>query len=496
MSIITSTPVSSAAAPVQGQAVQAAQALPAGAGLQSSGGAGGAMGATTATPASMGTQGGAGLSGTGGSLATVATAAASSAGVSSAAASSTAASSAATAAPAPFAQWLGQQADSTADAPQPQPQFPPQLSQQLPPTAGLPAAFTAALPTAATAQAGTAAPATAPAAADGTPAGAADQDKDNGTDATHDNTLLAAMAMPLMPLTPMQIAQAVQIAQGGMNAAGSAGGAASADGRTAAAAQSGLAAIGVPTAGQDGARRADIALPQLAKQPAPATQPAPVAATGQPLRQDDAGVRLAVQTAATNGGATSAAAADAASQDGNAATQNTTPATPALTIANAAAAAQPGADSVKLAGPPAAWRQSLQEALGDRLHVQVGKNVEQAVIRLDPPQLGRIDIAIRHSNGTLEVNISATHGEVLRQLQAVGDNLRNDLAQRQYVDVAVSVTPAPKGGSAAPFGDPNQQQGRGRQPGRDQDNEQHAPGRALAEAGSTASAFSLGGREA
>jgi flagellar hook-length control protein FliK len=112
--------------------------------------------------------------------------------------------------------------------------------------------------------------------------------------------------------------------------------------------------------------------------------------------------------------------------------------------------------------------------------------MEQAVIRLEPPQLGRIDIAIRHSAGTLEVNISATNGEVLRQLQTVSDNLRSDLSQRQFSEVAVTVTPAPKNG-AAPFGDP--QQGRGRN--QDREREVQQPGRALAEADNNASAFSL-----
>jgi flagellar hook-length control protein FliK len=116
--------------------------------------------------------------------------------------------------------------------------------------------------------------------------------------------------------------------------------------------------------------------------------------------------------------------------------------------------------------------------------------MEQAVIRLEPPQLGRIDIAIRHSAGTLEVNISATNGEVLRQLQTVSDNLRSDLSQRQFTEVAVTVAPAQKN-SAAPFGDP--QQGRGRQHDREQEDKQ--PGRALAEASNNPSAFSLGGRD-
>jgi flagellar hook-length control protein FliK len=150
-----------------------------------------------------------------------------------------------------------------------------------------------------------------------------------------------------------------------------------------------------------------------------------------------------------------------------------------------------GADTVALPGPPSAWRQSLREALGERLQLQAGRGLEQAVIRLDPPQLGRIEIAIRHTAGSLEVTLSATHGEVLRQLHAVSDNLRNDLAQRQYAEVAVTVTPAPRNASANPFG--ADAQGRGRQGGREQ--EQQAPGLALFDDGPAASAFSLTGRE-
>jgi flagellar hook-length control protein FliK len=54
----------------------------------------------------------------------------------------------------------------------------------------------------------------------------------------------------------------------------------------------------------------------------------------------------------------------------------------------------------------------------------------------------------------------------------------------------VTVSPTPKNG-AAPFSD--QQQGRGRQQDREQ--EENQPGRALAEAGNNGSAFSLGGRD-
>jgi flagellar hook-length control protein FliK len=377
---------------------------------------------------------------------------------------------------APFAQWLDQAGAAAA-----QPSLP--VLPILPGNAfaALSQALQAAAPAdvqsgAASASADAGAPA-----ADTRPAAEGDDGAGAGA---QDNTLLAAMAMPLMPLTPMQIVQAVQVAQGGDTAAGSAAGGE----RKPAAQAAGTGAVqSLSAAGQDGGRRADIALAQLPAQ------------TAQAARQDDGAVRFAVQAAAgqadSHAGANAGADTDAR-QDGAAertVAAGTATATPQVAAA-APAGAQPAADTVKLAGPPTAWRQSLQEALGDRLQVQVGKNVEQAVIRLEPPQLGRIDIAIRHSNGTLEVNISASNGEVLRQLQTVSDNLRNDLAQRQYTDVAVSVTPTPKNGGASPFSDPQQQQqqGRGRQPGREQDE----PGRALAEANHAGSAFSLGGREA
>ncbi|HAT33682.1 MAG TPA: flagellar hook-length control protein FliK, partial [Janthinobacterium sp.] len=55
-----------------------------------------------------------------------------------------------------------------------------------------------------------------------------------------------------------------------------------------------------------------------------------------------------------------------------------------------------------------------------RIQLQVTRNSEQAVIRLDPPMLGRIDISIRHADGALQVTLSASNGEVLRQLQGIG----------------------------------------------------------------------------
>jgi type III secretion system needle length determinant len=131
--------------------------------------------------------------------------------------------------------------------------------------------------------------------------------------------------------------------------------------------------------------------------------------------------------------------------------------------------------TVKLApAAPEQWRQPLAEALGDRLRLQLGRGSEQAVIRLDPPMLGRIEISIRHEAGSLQVQLSASNGDVLRQLHGIGDGLRQELSQRQQGEVSVVVSDSSRDAGAG--GD---QRGRGR----DAKDAEDRPGRALTEAG-------------
>ncbi|MYM89034.1 flagellar hook-length control protein FliK, partial [Rugamonas sp. FT82W] len=142
------------------------------------------------------------------------------------------------------------------------------------------------------------------------------------------------------------------------------------------------------------------------------------------------------------------------------------------------AAAPAPAAVVKLAGAPDQWQQPLREALGDRLQVQLQRNNDHAVIRLEPPNMGSIEISIRHSAGSLQVNLSANHSEVLRQLNTIGDSVRQDLSTRQYADVSVTVSSS-RAQAQADSGGRNGQQ-------REQDQEQgRTPGRALADDATT-----------
>jgi flagellar hook-length control protein FliK len=139
-------------------------------------------------------------------------------------------------------------------------------------------------------------------------------------------------------------------------------------------------------------------------------------------------------------------------------------------------------DTVKLAGNPNEWQQPLRAALGDRLQMQLQRNSEHAVIRLDPPNLGSIEISIRHTAGALQVNLSASNSDVLRQLNTVSDNMRSDLSQRQFSDVAVTVSASNGRGLADGSG--------GGRRG-EQEQQERGPGRALSEGDQPSSTFAM-----
>ncbi|MDN2697317.1 flagellar hook-length control protein FliK [Janthinobacterium sp. SUN073] len=220
-------------------------------------------------------------------------------------------------------------------------------------------------------------------------------------------------------------------------------------------------------------------------EPVAAAQPTPASAAGSktalPAAPFDAAPAMT---------ATPAAAAPVATRDGE--RSAATPVSPGpVGGVNNGAAATPGADTIKLNGPAQQWQEPLREALGERLQTQIGRNSEHATIRLDPPMLGRIEISIRHTAGALQVNVTASNSEVLRQLQGIGENMRSDLAQRQYTDVAVTISATPRSPAAQAFaeGDARGQ----RQPGRQNDDAE--PGRALSDGSPAATTYAMHERD-
>lgn len=115
-------------------------------------------------------------------------------------------------------------------------------------------------------------------------------------------------------------------------------------------------------------------------------------------------------------------------------------------------------------------RSALEVALGDRLQLQITQRSEHAVIRLDPPSMGTIEIVIQREAGNIQVHLRASNAEVARQLHGIGDSLRQDLIHRQNGDVSVHVS------------DTSREQHAGQQGQRQSQAQREAPGRALSEA--------------
>lgn len=166
-----------------------------------------------------------------------------------------------------------------------------------------------------------------------------------------------------------------------------------------------------PTAGTDSARLA-AALP---KAEAPlATQVKPADA---PL--------LAALESLTAAGSTPAEAADAVAT----ASSSALPSAPSAALER----------SVRLQGPQAKWGEQMLTALRDNVELQVQQRVQSTTIRLDPPELGSMEIFLSHESGRLSVHITASQADVARLLQNTSERLRQELVGQHFTQVSVGV---------------------------------------------------------
>lgn len=85
------------------------------------------------------------------------------------------------------------------------------------------------------------------------------------------------------------------------------------------------------------------------------------------------------------------------------------------------------------------WSRDLAAALGDRLQMQVSQQVKEASVRLDPPELGRIELTVRMDGDRLNIQLHASNGQVRDLLSQHAERLRMDLMAQngQTVDVQV-----------------------------------------------------------
>lgn len=85
------------------------------------------------------------------------------------------------------------------------------------------------------------------------------------------------------------------------------------------------------------------------------------------------------------------------------------------------------------------FAQQLWQLLGDKAELQLGLQVKKALVRLDPPSLGSIELAVSLDGDRLNVQVHSSNG-LLRDAMAQGlEQLRASLAQRLGSELQVDV---------------------------------------------------------
>lgn len=118
----------------------------------------------------------------------------------------------------------------------------------------------------------------------------------------------------------------------------------------------------------------------------------------------------------------------------------------------AASAAQPAAQpqaaerSLRLHAPQAQWGEQMLHSLREQVDLQINQRIQNATIRLDPPELGSLEIFLSHESGRLSVQLSAANADVARLLQHTSERLRQELVGQNFVQVNVQVSADAQGG--------------------------------------------------
>ena len=197
----------------------------------------------------------------------------------------------------------------------------------------------------------------------------------------------------------------------------------------------------------------------LTHEEAAAAPPAAASLPQRPERQLPAGLAAAAESARN---APTVAATGAASAPTTQPALSATPAAPeapaaapaelptptvareSLEPAMAVERAQPPQASasegtLRLQAPQARWGEQMLHALREHVDLQLQQKVQSATIRLDPPELGAMEILLSHESGRLTVQLTAAHADVARLLQQTSDRLRQELVSQHFVQVSVQV---------------------------------------------------------
>ncbi|WP_417604440.1 flagellar hook-length control protein FliK [Oceanimonas baumannii] len=83
--------------------------------------------------------------------------------------------------------------------------------------------------------------------------------------------------------------------------------------------------------------------------------------------------------------------------------------------------------------------EQLLKTLKDKVELQLNQQVQQARIKLDPPEMGRMELTVRLEGDRLHIQINASHAGIRDAIAAQADRLRYDLLSQHGGGVEVSV---------------------------------------------------------
>lgn len=95
--------------------------------------------------------------------------------------------------------------------------------------------------------------------------------------------------------------------------------------------------------------------------------------------------------------------------------------------------------SIKVDTSAAKWGEQMMQVLHDRVTLQAQQNMQEAKIRLDPPELGKMNLIVRVEGDTLNVQINANAASTREALVQVSDRLRAELQNQNFINVNVNV---------------------------------------------------------
>lgn len=95
--------------------------------------------------------------------------------------------------------------------------------------------------------------------------------------------------------------------------------------------------------------------------------------------------------------------------------------------------------ALKLESAPSQWGQQLLDTLKERVEMQVNQNIKQAHIRLDPPELGKLELTVRVEGDRLSVQLNASNPALREALLQSSERLRMSLSTQHSGGVDVNV---------------------------------------------------------